>query len=166
MSFAHDFSQLRELHPNNLPEAVSHLERKPLAQVTLWDLYKCPTTPHGIYLIFGPPPTRECYYIGKAEARSFIERVPCHIDAREGAWMNTLPKKIRAEDKGLTLAAAVDIALACSISFLCMDKKSLEKVSRLEAALRYLLKPKYNTLIRRPKWLDEGGPLSAILDGS
>ncbi len=31
-------------------------------------------------------------YIGKSGSRSFIERIPCHLDFREWAWMNSLLK--------------------------------------------------------------------------
>ena len=114
-------------------------------------------------LIFGP--TGECFYIGKATSKSFVERVPEHFDPREKAWMNTFPKKIAAKDSKPFTAALAD-SLSCSISLLFMDKDTLKMANRLEAALRYLLKPRYNALNKRPDWLDETKTLRKSLMGS
>jgi hypothetical protein len=45
---------------------------------------------NGIYAIFQ---NQKCLYVGKASSRSFVERIPAHLDTREIAWMNGLLKK-------------------------------------------------------------------------
>ncbi len=164
MSLAHTTTELLDLRPVQLPEVVSSLERKQIAQVTIADLSKCPAYPHGLYVIFGPPPEAECYYVGAAASRSFVERVPSHFDDREHAWMNTLPKKMKKKHRGMSLSEAVDLSLQCYIMLLSMKKgKSKKKLSRLETIFRYALAPKYNAQDKRPKWLDDSKTLKQML---
>lgn len=160
MAIANDFSNILEVPPTLLSKAVGQLERRQIAQVTISDLSTDPKRAHGLYVIFGP--AGECFYIGKATSKSFIDRIPEHFDPRKEAWMNTFPKTIAKKDDR-PYAAALAESLSCSISLLSMDKGTLKLANRFEAALRYLLKPRYNALEKKPKWLDETKSLAQLM---
>jgi hypothetical protein len=65
---------------------------KPFASVTMADLVAARTEEStGLYFFFE---NRDWAYVGKAESRAFIERVPSHVDVRPTGWFGTLLKKI------------------------------------------------------------------------
>jgi hypothetical protein len=74
-------------------EVIESTPAKVLSEVTIGELCSMPAHPNGLYFIFGGNP-RKLQYVGKCTSRSFIERIPAHLDQREWAWFNTLSKKI------------------------------------------------------------------------
>ena len=50
-----------------------------------------PNLNHGIYIFKSQ---KGDIYVGKCTSRSFVERISAHFDNRDGAWMNTILKKI------------------------------------------------------------------------
>ena len=50
-----------------------------------------PNLNHGIYVFKSQ---KGDIYVGKCTSRSFVERISAHFDNRDGAWMNTILKKI------------------------------------------------------------------------
>jgi hypothetical protein len=51
---------------------------------------------HGIYIF---KKDSEIRYVGKASSRSFIERVPAHLDVRGNSWMNTMLRYLAGDKK-------------------------------------------------------------------
>jgi hypothetical protein len=80
-------------------EVIESTPAKVLSEVTLGELCSMSDHPNGLYFIFGGNP-RELQYVGKCTSRSFIERIPAHLDQRDRAWFNTLPKKIMRNGQG------------------------------------------------------------------
>lgn len=61
-----------------------------------------PNLNHGIYIFKNDS---QEIYVGKCTSRSFVERISAHFDNRDGAWMNTILKKI-SKSKNITIQEA------------------------------------------------------------
>ena len=61
-----------------------------------------PNLNHGIYVFKSQ---KGDVYVGKCTSRSFVERISAHFDNRDGAWMNTILKKI-SKSNNLTIQEA------------------------------------------------------------
>ena len=57
---------------------------------------------HGIYIFKN---NLKEIYVGKCTSRSFVERISAHFDNRDGAWMNTILKKI-SKSNNITIQEA------------------------------------------------------------
>jgi hypothetical protein len=95
-----------------LADAVrSRLARYPaqrLGSITLAELSATPQ-PIGLYFLFDD---QQCLqYVGKSSSRSFIERIPSHLDPRPDGWFNTLPKKLIARSPLIDYRSALEHAL-------------------------------------------------------
>lgn len=61
-----------------------------------------PNLNHGIYIFKND--SKEIY-VGKCTSRSFVERISAHFDNRDGAWLNTILKKI-SKSNNITIQEA------------------------------------------------------------
>jgi hypothetical protein len=126
--------------------------------VTIGELCSMPAHPNGLYFIFGGNP-RKLQYVGKCTSRSFIERIPSHLDQREWAWFNTLPKKIRRD--GQCYSSALKEAL--SFEIILFGMKDEKNTSQLESVFRHSYIPVLNKP-KRIKDFDENATLDKMSD--
>lgn len=129
---------------DDLKEKLSGVKKKAVNDIALGELCAAPNYPNGIYLFFGD--ANELWYVGKATSRSFIERIPSHFDAREEAWFNTLPRKIRDKD-GIDYPSAHQKALSLKLALIgipCTSPDMKLKIGKFESALRCHLRPRLN----------------------
>jgi len=63
---------------------------------------------HGIYIFKN---NLKEIYVGKCTSCSFVERISAHFDNRDGAWMNTILKKI-SKSKNTTIQEAYNYFLS------------------------------------------------------
>jgi len=122
---------------------------KPLHQVTLQDLavHNVGMPSNGIYIFYrteGILP--HVMYVGKCTSRSFLERIPSHLEAREECWFNTLTT--RAMKWNESIADRKDASNFCLANFSvavipidCGDRDR-EKTSRVALLERRLRDPK------------------------
>jgi hypothetical protein len=115
---------------------------KPLGEVTLSDLVASgPETSNGLYFFVDEGTFQ---YIGKAGSRSFIERIPAHLDVRPEAWFGTLLQKLAAENGSPDdRVAQVPRALRLRVAMLAIDVDGVDLVSA-ETAFRRALAPALN----------------------
>lgn len=113
--------------------------RKRLGSVTLAELSATPQ-PNGLYFLFDDQ--LRLQYVGKSSSRSFIERIPSHLDPRPNGWFNTLPKKLMAQHPQFDYSSALEQAMAFSLVLLGMPKSC--NIQGLEVALRSHLRPALN----------------------
>lgn len=57
---------------------------------------------HGVYIFKNKD---QIVYVGKTSSRSFVERIPCHFDNRDEAWMNSL-LKLLSKNKQISIEQA------------------------------------------------------------
>lgn len=112
---------------------------KRLGSVTLAELSATPQ-PNGLYFLFDDQ--QRLQYVGKSSSRSFIERIPSHLDPRPSGWFNTLPKKLMAQHPQFDYSSALEQAMAFSLVLLGMPKSC--NIQGLEVALRSHLQPTLN----------------------
>ena len=136
-----------------LPQDVStHLETmsaQQLSEVRLRDLHALSQYGHhhGLYFFYQD---NQLMYIGTCRSRTFFNRVVCHLDAYEHAWMNTLLRKVKDNQKVSLQEAATIVFEDFSVKFVSVpmfDKEDNERKSQLlhlENALRAELQPKLN----------------------
>jgi hypothetical protein len=127
-------------------EVIESTPTKALSEVTIGELCSMSDYPNGLYFIFGGNP-RELQYIGKCTSRSFIERIPSHLDQREWAWFNTLPKKLMKD--GQCYSSALKEAL--SFDLVLFGIHDTEVACQLERVFRHLYIPTLN----RPKRIND-----------
>ena len=123
----------------------------PLNRITLRDLavHNQGLPSNGLYIFYrvdGPMPI--VMYVGKCTSRSFLERVPAHLESREVCWFNTLTKRAKTLHNGedpLTFEQASDHCLdnlaVAIIPMECGDRDR-EKTSRVGQLERRLRDPK------------------------
>ena len=136
-----------------LPQDVStHLETmsaQQLSEVRLRDLHALSQYGHhhGLYFFYQE---NQLMYIGTCRSRTFFNRVVCHLDAYEHAWMNTLLRKVKDSQNVSLQEAATIVFEHFSVKFVSVpmfDKGDNERKSQLlhlENALRAELQPKLN----------------------
>jgi hypothetical protein len=127
-------------------EVIESTPTKALSEVTIGELCSMSDYPNGLYFIFGGNP-RELKYIGKCTARSFIERIPSHLDQREWAWFNTLPKKLM--NAGQCYSAALKEAL--SFEIVLFGIQNTEFACQLERVFRH----SYIPVLNKPKRIND-----------
>ncbi len=122
---------------------------KPLHQVTLQDLavHNRGMASNGIYIFYrteGVLP--HVMYVGKCTSRSFLERIPSHLESREECWFNTLTNRAMTWNDAInTREAASDFCLAhLSVAIIPIDcgDRDREKTSRVGLLERRLRDPK------------------------
>ena len=59
-------------------------------------------------------------YIGTCRSRTFFNRVVCHLDAYEHAWMNTLLRKVK-DSQHVSLQEAATIVFEHFFGQVCID---------------------------------------------
>lgn len=75
-----------------LKEEITRLEGINVGDLRVHQLIsEDPNLNHGIYVFKSQ---KGDIYVGKCTSRSFVERISAHFDNRDGAWMNTILKKI------------------------------------------------------------------------
>lgn len=116
--------------------------KKSLGEVRLSELCAMPDHPHGVYFMFDS--SDQLWYVGKATSRSFIGRISSHLDQRQDAWFNTLPRLIhrRYQSTGATYAHA--LAKALSLNLVMFGVRSTDGATRLELDLQRYLRPALN----------------------
>lgn len=127
-------------------EVIESTPTKALSEVTIGELCSMSDYPNGLYFIFGGNP-RELKYIGKCTSRSFIERIPSHLDQREWAWFNTLPKKLMKD--GQCYSSALKEAL--SFDLVLFGIRNTETACQLERVFRHL----YTPVLNKPKRIND-----------
>ncbi len=122
---------------------------KPLHQVTLQDLavHNRGMASNGIYIFYrteGVLP--HVMYVGKCTSRSFLERIPSHLESREECWFNTLTNRAMTWNNAIdSREAASDFCLAnLSVAIIPIDcgDRDREKTSRVGLLERRLRDPK------------------------
>ena len=144
--------------------ASGHSARKlgmwgvPLSSITLRDLsvHNEGLPSNGLYIFYrtdGVLPV--VMYVGKCTSRSFLERVPSHLESREECWFNTLTTRARgwkdAED--MSYESASDFCLEnLSVAIIPIecgdrDREKTSRVGLLERRLRdpMALNPVWNS---------------------
>ena len=139
-------------------------------------LYNYGLPSNGLYVFYDASGvTPVVRYVGKCTSRSFLERIPSHLESREECWFNTLTKRafdyLPSGDDGAapSLANASAFCLK-SLAVALMpidcgdrDPDAAARVSMLERRLRDPkgLAPAWNTCLTRVKgkYLSEDMPL-------
>lgn len=125
-----------------LATVLNNCPRKPVGTVQIAELCSMTDYPHGVYLFFNEQ--NETWYVGKTTSRSFVERVPSHFDQRQGAWLNTLPKRIL---KVCEMSSYLDaLKLGLSLRLVLVGVRDSKTAARVERVLRAYLHPKLNAL--------------------
>jgi len=133
----------------------------PLNRITLRDLsvHNDGLPSNGLYIFYqaeGVLPV--VMYVGKCTSRSFLERVPAHLESREECWFNTLSNRALTGRKDIdnlgdasnycldNLAVAI-IPIDCGDR----DREKTSRVGLLERRLRdpLALNPVWNTCTTR-----------------
>jgi hypothetical protein len=138
-------------------KVIESTPAKVLSEVTLGELCSMSEHPNGLYFIFGGN-SRELQYVGKCTSRSFIERIPAHLDQREWAWFNTLPKKIMRNGHGYSSAHQE----ALSFEIVLFGIQDTGTASHLEKVFSHSYTPVLNTP-GRIKVFDANATLDAIV---
>ena len=134
------YEQVRVLSFEAFKERLMECNGLALGDCRLSDLCLGGHSQHGLYLMFSS--TGSLAYIGKATSRSFIERIPAHLDRRENGWMNTVPKHIMRIWRLATFADAHQAALGLRLVLLGFEDPGVAK--RLEGPLISFLRPQLN----------------------
>jgi hypothetical protein len=127
-------------------DVIESTPAKVLSDITIGELCSMPAHPNGLYFIFGGNP-RELQYVGKCTSRSFIERIPAHLDQRDWAWFNTLPKKIMRNGQDYSSAHKE----ALSFEIVLFGIKDIETACHLERIFRHL----YTPVLNRPRRIND-----------
>ena len=121
----------------------------PLTRITLRDLavHNEGLPSNGLYVFYraeGVLPV--VMYVGKCTSRSFLERIPAHLESREECWFNTLSCRAKEWKKDIEdLEAASDYCLenlAVAIIPIDCGDRDREKTSRVGQLERRLRDPK------------------------
>jgi hypothetical protein len=132
-----------------LPERRLGRWGKPLHQVTLHDLavFNRGMPSNGIYIFYrvdGAMP--HVVYVGKCTSRSFLERIPSHLESREECWFNTLTNRaLKWNDSMESRESASDFCLGnLAVAMIPIDcgDRDREKTSRVGLLERRLRDPK------------------------
>jgi hypothetical protein len=137
-------------------EVIESTPAKVLSEVTLGELCSMSDHPNGLYFIFGGNP-RGLQYVGKCTSRSFIERIPAHLDQREWAWFNTLPKRLMKN--GQCYSSALKETLSFEIVLFGM--KGDRNTAQLESVFRHSYRPILN-IPKAVKPFDENMNLNKV----
>ena len=95
ISLNYNIAELKEEITRREGISVGHLRVQQLISPN-------PNLNHGIYIFKND--SKEIY-VGKCTSRSFVERISAHFDNRDGAWMNTILKKI-SKSNSITIQEA------------------------------------------------------------
>ena len=141
---------LDETLPQDISTLLGTMLAQPLLEVRLRDLHALSQHGHhhGLYFFYQ---NTELMYIGTCRSRTFFNRIVCHVDTFERAWMNTLLRKMVKNNQSLSLQDAAKIVFETfSIKFVSVpmftteDKERKSQLLHLENALRVELQPKLN----------------------
>src|SRR5262249_10278348 len=75
-------------------ERVQKAEKKPLAELLVYDLLSEGDRPllWGVYFFFSRD--GQCLYVGKNSTRKFVERIPLHLCLHQKGWRNHFVKQM------------------------------------------------------------------------
>ena len=140
---------LDETRPQDISTHLDTMSAQQLSEVRLRDLHALSQYGHhhGLYFFYQD---NQLMYIGTCRSRTFFNRVVCHLDAYEHAWMNTLLRKVKDSQKVSLQEAATTVFEHFSVKFISVpifekeDKKRKSQLLHLENALRAELQPKLN----------------------
>ncbi len=140
---------LDETLPQDVSIQLETMSAQQLSEVRLRDLHALSQYGHhhGLYFFYQD---NQLLYIGTCRSRTFFNRVVCHLDAYEHAWMNTLLRKVKDNQKVSLQEAATIVFEHFSVKFVSVptfekdDKERKSQLLHLENALRAELKPKFN----------------------
>jgi hypothetical protein len=174
MAFAIDINALLDalIHAHNqaaaamvAAEAVAvtvlaeRAQARPLGGLTLAELvpYSALHQRAGLYVVFdasGP------VYVGSCRSQPFLVRLPAHLSACEGDYLNSLAKAARRNDSGASLLGAAEgVADGCSVLLLTANPRwgdggserarFVRALTLLERALQDALHTPWNSRVRR-----------------
>lgn len=140
---------LDETLPQDVSTCLGTISAKQISEMRLQDLHALSQNGHhhGLYFFYLGD---DLMYIGTCRSRTFFNRVVCHLDAFEHAWMNTLLRKVKKIQNVSLQEAATLVFEQFSIKFVSVpmfakkDKERKSQLLHLENALRAELKPKLN----------------------
>ena len=123
----------------------------PLHRITLKDLavHNDGLPANGLYIFYraeGASPT--VMYVGKCTSRSFLERIPAHLESKPECWFNTLTKRSKTLHNGedpISFEEAPEYCLenlAVAIIPIDCGDRDREKASRVGLLERRLRDPK------------------------
>ncbi len=144
------FEQIINFKLNDVEMLIRKADKKKISDIKLIDFIyfngKPISTGNGIYAFWKGDNT--CLYIGRAKARSFIERIPSHFDLRESAWFNTYLMKLVKYKYANYLGNAAIYSLDTALSLINFEEKdNLEAYcNKFEKLMRFIFKPELNLL--------------------
>jgi hypothetical protein len=149
-----EFEQLLDLDLKYVCQILREKPIKHIKELTICDLILTPSGPiitnNGVYIFFSP--NAEVAYIGKAEKKSFVERIPSHFDPRGNqGWFNTILKKLIQNGNANSFDEALIQSLEYSVRLINFTKHDNLRsyCSKLERLLRKELSPRLNPLSQR-----------------
>lgn len=139
---------------------ASVLGARPLGELTLADLVPFSEVDRraGLYVVFDHSVP---VYVGSCRSQSFLVRLPAHLAAFEGDYLNTLAKAQRrfGADSGGLVDAALQVATRCSVLLFTANprwdggpgerERFVSGLILLERALQAALATGWNNLKRR-----------------
>lgn len=135
--------------------------KKVISEVTIGELCSMTKYPHGLYFFYDEN-QQTLQYIGKCTSKTFIERIPSHLDQRyKEAWFNTLPRKL-TEKNGVSYIKAH--ARALQFHVLLLGIKDADVTSKLEKIFRHSYEPKLNTPKNLQQFNDDRSLKQLVLD--
>ena len=138
-AFFFDYDEVSACSLMQFEAVLRATPRKRLGSITLAELSATPQ-PIGLYFLFDD---QQCLqYVGKSSSRSFIERIPSHLDPRPDGWFNTLPKKLIARSPLIDYRSALEHALGLDLVLLGVPQQPI--IPHLETTLRSYLQPALN----------------------
>lgn len=140
---------LDETFPQDISTHLDTMSAQKLSEMRLRDLHLLSqhSHHHGLYFFYQD---EQLMYIGTCRSRTFFNRVVCHLDAFEHAWMNTLLRKVKDHQNVSLQEAATTVFEHFSVKFVSVpmfmkeDKERKSQLLHLENALRAELQPKLN----------------------
>ena len=122
----------------DLAGRIMSCPRHVIGDLTIEKLSRLPDPTVGLYFVFEEG---ALVYVGKSSSRSFVERIPAHLDIREDGWFNTLPKRVR-DFKEIPYDDAHKLTLQLEIVLVSVPKD--EPIQKYETILRSYMLPTFN----------------------
>ena len=136
------YVQIANRSVSEVANYIPNQPRRIIGGITIAELVKMEHAPRGVYAIFSSDGA--CQYIGKAQSRSFSDRIPAHLDPNPDCWLNQLARKLR-DTKGITYAEAVSVGLIFEIHLISIPDERRSAIPRIEDSLRHAMKPILNS---------------------
>jgi hypothetical protein len=144
-----EYQDISRLTLSEFKDLVEQTGGKTLNELRVKDLVFKGSVPilygHGVYIFRR---SKKIIYVGKAGSKSFIERIPSHLDFRTTSWFNKLLKTIKDNeypDSEWTDEVAISRSQEAfkELNLILINIKEHDLISDMEDLLIALLKP-YN----------------------